>query len=42
MKNFFILLLYIVIQSCSTAVLENLGLQRSFQDEMITQGEGCK
>ena len=39
MKNFLILLFILVIQSCSTAVLENLGLQRSFQDEMITQGE---
>ena len=39
MKNFLILLCILVIQSCSTAVLENLGLQRSFQDEMITQSE---
>ena len=41
MKNFLILLFILVIQSCSTAVLENLGLQRSFQDEMITQGEAA-
>lgn len=39
MKNFLILLFILVVQSCSTAVFENLGLQRSFQDEMITQGD---
>ena len=39
MKTFLTLIIVIMLQSCSNKVLENFGLQRSFQDNMVTQGE---